>query len=138
MIRKYQAVSCVLRNVDRILMLKRSSKVRTNKGLWSIVAGEVIDDTYSTAITEIEEETGLSTDDVIFIKKGHSVEISLSPESTTSVFPFLFHTEETNIKINWEHDEYRWIVPNELKELTLVPRFYDILLSLGLNDFLPN
>jgi hypothetical protein len=43
------------------------------------------------------------------------------------VHPFLFHIKEKNIiKLDWEHTEFRWIKPSEIKDYKTVPRFKDI------------
>jgi 8-oxo-dGTP pyrophosphatase MutT (NUDIX family) len=129
--KRFQAVSCVISKGDAILMLKRSQKVRTNRGLWSVVAGEVTGDPLTTAFAEIEEETGLYKSDVALVKGGKPLEVSLSPNSITTVHPFLFYTGKAEIRLNWEHDEYRWATLDEIRGLPIVPRFLDMLTSLG-------
>ena len=86
----------------------------------------------STAFTEIEEETGLSKNDISLVNEGSPVEVSLSPDSITTVHPFLFRTAKTEIKLDWEHEEYRWATLEEIRDLPTVPRFMDLLRSLGL------
>ena len=105
--------------------------MRTNRGLWSVVAGEVIGDPLSTAYTEMEEETGLSKNDVVLARSGMPLEVSLSPNSSTTVHPFLFYTDKAEIRFNWEHEEYRWATLEEIRNLPLVPRFMDMLETLG-------
>ncbi len=113
-------------------MLKRGSRVRTNRGLWSVVAGQMQEDPFTTALVEIEEETGLSRNDVVLVRRGIPIRVSLSPESVTTVHPFLFHTEKMEVRLDWEHEEYRWLTLEELRGLPLVPRFLEMLQSLGL------
>ena len=46
------------------------------------------------------------------------------------MFPFLFETNETEIKLNWENSEYKWINVNELKNYETVPSLDKILFNL--------
>ena len=46
------------------------------------------------------------------------------------ISPFLFQTEISDIKLNWENSEFRWIHVNELKEFNTVPSLEKILLTL--------
>jgi hypothetical protein len=46
------------------------------------------------------------------------------------VFPFLFETKETEIKLNWENAEHEWINVNELKNYETVPSLDKILFDL--------
>ena len=38
--------------------------------------------------------------------------------------------EKTEIKLNWENSEYRWIMINDLKNYETVPNLYKILINL--------
>lgn len=129
---KFQAVSCILLYDEKILLLKRSYRVKTNRGLWSVVAGEVEGDPYRTALNEIEEETGLAKSEIVFILRGKPFDVSLTKNSMTTIHPFLFSTIKNEIRLNWEHDEFRWISPKAIEELKLVPRFSDMLRSIAL------
>ena len=43
------------------------------------------------------------------------------------VYPFLFHIgKRDKIQLDWEHTEFRWIKPSDLKEYDTVPRFKEI------------
>ena len=130
--RNFHAVSCILSFKEKILLLKRSDKVRTNKGLWSVVAGEVEGDPYQTALNEIEEETGLARTDIVFIRRGNPFTVNLTMNSITTIHPFLFSTTKNRIRLNWEHDEFRWISTKAIERFQLVPRFLDMLRSVGL------
>jgi hypothetical protein len=41
------------------------------------------------------------------------------------VHPYLFGSNTDQISIAWEHDEYRWISPGEIKNYETVPRLGD-------------
>jgi 8-oxo-dGTP pyrophosphatase MutT (NUDIX family) len=114
-------VTCFLMYDEKILILKRSDKVRTHKGKWAGVSGYIepgeTDD--QTAIKEIHEETGLTEGDVELIRKGEPIHVQ-DGELVWVVHPFLFKSNTSDIKIDWEHTEYRWIAPGELGEFNFV------------------
>ena len=129
-----QVVTCILSNTDeKILVLKRSDKVRTYKGLWGGVAGYVEEGEtpFETALKEIHEETGLSKDDVRFIRRVNPLRFTDFYEGKKydwEIFPFLFKYEKKDkIHIDWEHSEYRWISPSEIEKMEAVPHFRDVL-----------
>ena len=125
-------VTCILENNDFILILKRSNKVSTYKGLWGGVAGfiEENEEDYVTAIKEIKEEVGLNKEDVVFIKKADFIKFSDCYQDVTYdwvVHPFLFKVKNRNsIKIDWEHTEFKWIDPKEIRNYSTVPHFNDV------------
>ena len=56
-----KVVTCLLMKDSKLLILKRSDKVSTYKGLWGGVAGyiEEHEEPYETALKEIKEEVGI-------------------------------------------------------------------------------
>ena len=114
-------VTCFLTFNDKILILKRSDKVRTHKGKWAGVSGYIepgeTDD--QTAIKEIREETGLSEADVELIHKGEPIHVQ-DGERVWVVHPYLFRCNTSDIKIDWEHSEFRWISPKDLNNFDFV------------------
>jgi 8-oxo-dGTP pyrophosphatase MutT (NUDIX family) len=113
----------------KILVLKRSDKVRTYKGFWSGVAGYVEEgeQPIDTAFKEISEEVGLARKDVEFIRQGDPVEFTDIYENRPYdwfIYPFLFKTRKKGkINIDWEHTTYKWIPPQEVDKLDTVPHF---------------
>jgi 8-oxo-dGTP pyrophosphatase MutT (NUDIX family) len=130
------ATSVLMDDKGRILILKRSDKVRTYKGCWSGIAGYVEKDEepLETAFKEISEEVGLSNDDVVLVKQVDPVEIADYHEGvhyTWKIFPFLFKTgKKSKVQIDWEHTEYRWINPSDIGEYDTVPHLEDVVLEL--------
>ena len=132
--RKTSIVTSFLKHNDKILILKRSQQVRTMKGLWSGVSGII--ENNETAIKrakiEIFEEVGIKEQNIKLIKSGSEVFVE-SPQYKNHqwvISPFLFQTEISDIKLNWENSEFRWIHVNELKEFNTVPSLKKILLTL--------
>jgi 8-oxo-dGTP pyrophosphatase MutT (NUDIX family) len=120
----------------KILILKRSKKVRTYKGLWGGVAGYVEKDErpYETALKEIKEEVGLENEDVELLKQLDPISFTDYYESKKydwKIFPFLFKIKEKRkIKIDWEHSQYRWISSSQIQKFETVPHLKEIVLKL--------
>jgi 8-oxo-dGTP pyrophosphatase MutT (NUDIX family) len=128
-------VSCLLMDKNKkILILKRSDKVRTYKGCWSAIAGYVEENErpIDTAFKEIREEVGLEKEDVSLIKRGDPIVFSDVYEGEKydwRVFPFLFETREKDkIHIDWEHIEYLWISPKNIVKFDTVPHLEDVVI----------
>ena len=114
-------VTCFLQFESKILILKRSDKVRTHKHKWAGVSGyiEPGETDSETAIKEIREETGLAADSVELIRKGEPIHVQ-DGTRVWIVHPFLFKANTNKITIDWEHTEYKWISPDELNDYDFV------------------
>ncbi|UCF49154.1 MAG: NUDIX pyrophosphatase [Thermoplasmatales archaeon] len=134
------ATSILLNSDGKILILKRSDKVKTYKGQWGGVAGyvEKNEKPFDTAIKEIFEEVGLMKEDVKLIKKLDPIFITDYYEQEKyewKIFVFLFKTKkESKIRIDWEHSEYRWITPSEIINYNTVPHLKDVIKKLIIED----
>jgi 8-oxo-dGTP pyrophosphatase MutT (NUDIX family) len=138
-----QVVTCILEHDGKILLLKRSNLVGTYRGLWGGVAGyvEELEEPYDTAVKEIREEAGIDADAVELVRKGDPIEFSDTYDGRRYnwiVYPFLFHIQSKElVQIDWEHDEYRWVHPSEIKKLDTVPGLDDVVAQLlGTTDIL--
>jgi 8-oxo-dGTP pyrophosphatase MutT (NUDIX family) len=138
-----QVVTCILEHDGKILLLKRSNQVGTYRGLWGGVAGyvEELEDPYDTAIKEIREEAGIELDALELVLKGNPIEISDTYEGRRYhwiVYPFLFHVQTKElVHIDWEHDEYRWVHPSEVRKFDTVPGLDEMMMQLlGTTDVL--
>ena len=131
-----EVVTCLLEDNGKILILKRSLKVRTYKGLWGGVAGYVEEGEtpLETAIKEINEEVGLEKEDVKLIRRIDPVKFTDFYEGEKynwTIFPFLFSVDKKDkIKIDWEHSEFRWIIPLEIVNYDTVPHLKEIVMKI--------
>jgi len=112
---------------DKILLLKRSDKVRAYQGKWNSVAGylDELKPIRQKSLEEVREETGIKEDNISSIQVGESYEFKDTEiDKTWIIHPILVELKnEPEIQLNWEHTEYKWIKPEELKN-------FDIVLSL--------
>jgi len=127
-------VTSFIKNDNKILILKRSDKVKSMKCLWAGVSG-IIENNETPLVRakiEIFEEVGIQEEQIELLKAIQQMKI-LSPQYKDhewNIFPFLFKVKNPEIKLNWENSEFKWIEPNEIKNYKTVPELEKILFSL--------
>lgn len=132
--RATKIVTSFIKDEQKILILKRSDKVKTMKGLWAGISGiiEKNETPLTRAKIEIFEETGIAEDKIKLIKSAEKLRVN-SPQYENhewEIFPFLFEAKNPEIKLNWENSEYLWITIDELKKYNSVPSLEKVLLNL--------
>ncbi len=123
-------VTVFLTHSDKVLVLKRSSKVGTYRGHWAGVSGYLeSEDPLQQAYTEMAEEVGLSKQDVTLLKAGKPLEIvDDAQDRAWRVHPFLFSVHEPDkIRLDWENIAMRWILPADIAGLQTVPALRETL-----------
>ena len=132
--RKTKIVTTFLTNSDKILLLKRSQKVKSMKNLWAGISGiiEGNEQPLERAKIEVYEEVGIRESNIELIKEGKIILIE-SPQYENhqwEVYPFLFSCNNIEIKLNWENSESKWINVDELNEFKTVPSLNKVLTRL--------
>ena len=132
--RSTKIVTSFIQNDQKLLILKRSNKVKTMKGLWAGISGiiEKNETPLVRAKIEIYEETGISEDKIRLIKNAEKLRVH-SPQYENhewEIFPFLFEAKNPDIKLNWENSQYTWITIDELKNYNTVPSLEKVLQNL--------
>ena len=132
--RSTKIVTSFIQNDQKLLILKRSNKVKTMKGLWAGISGiiEKNEAPLTRAKIEIYEETGISEDKIRLIKNAEKLRVH-SPQYENhewEIFPFLFEAKNPDIKLNWENSKYTWITIDELKNYNTVPSLEKVLQKL--------
>jgi len=128
-------VTSFIKNDNKILILKRSDKVKSMKCLWAGVSG-IIEKNDTTPLarakTEILEETGIAEEEIKLLKANERIKIESAQYKNHewNIFPFLFNAKNPEIKLNWENSDFNWIDPNEIKNYETVPELEKILFSL--------
>ncbi len=124
-----QVVTCFLRRKDakgndEILILRRSERVGSYQGRWAGVSGYLEDDEpLARALVEIEEETGLSADEVRLVRTGEPLPVDDRERGLRwLVYPFLFDVAaERPLTLDWENTEARWVAPQDITDYETVP-----------------
>ena len=132
--RSTDIVTSFIKNDKKILILKRSNKVKSMKGLWAGISGIIENNEVplSRAKIEIFEEVGITENHLELLKEIKSMRIT-SPQYKNhewNIFPFLFSTKNIEIKLNWENSEFQWISPDEIVNYKTVPDLGKILSNL--------
>jgi 8-oxo-dGTP pyrophosphatase MutT (NUDIX family) len=128
--RTAEIVTSFLEHEGKILILRRSDRVRTYRRLWAGVSGsmEPSEKPLEAAMREITEETGLARDEFTLVKEGGrltTVDRELGVEWNIRVF--LFSVKTPRIRTDWEHTEFAWIEPGELPGYETVPKLEESL-----------
>lgn len=132
--RSTKIVTSFIINNEKFLLLKRSEKVKSMKGLWAGISGiiEKNEEPLKRAKIEIFEELGIKDDQIKLLKAAKQIRV-VSPQYKNhewEIFPFLFEANNPKINLNWENSEYKWITARDLNDFKTVPNLEKVLLSL--------
>jgi len=131
MSKEVHAVTSFLESEGMVLILLRSGRVSTYRGTWGGVSGSVDSDKTpdEQAVLEVQEETGLSGDDFELKRKGESLVIDDKTLGIRKVVhPYLFHVKDRGkIRIDWEHERFKWIRPHEIDSYRTMPMLKETL-----------
>lgn len=131
--KKIRVITVFLMHEGKVLILRRSDKVRTMKHRWAGISGyiEGNENVLERAYKEVSEETGFSSKEIELVKTAEPLEVPDKELDTLwIVHPHLFKTSSTDVKLDWEHDQYRWIEPAEITSYDTVPMLKETLQSL--------
>jgi 8-oxo-dGTP pyrophosphatase MutT (NUDIX family) len=122
---KAPVLTCFVKYEDKILLLKRSDKVRVYQGLWNSVAGYLDEfrPLEEKVLEELREELNITPDLIKQTKLGQPYElIDNKVQKIWVIFPVLVElNKEPAIKLDWEHTDFKWIDPADLKNFDIVP-----------------
>ena len=132
--RSTKIVTSFIKNNEKLLILKRSDKVKSMKGLWAGISGiiEKNEVPLKRAKIEIFEEVGLTEDMITLVKSADEMRVN-SPQYENhewEIFPFLFEAKNPMIKLNWENSDFKWINVKELENYDTVPSLQKVLFNL--------
>jgi isopentenyldiphosphate isomerase len=118
-------ITVFLMHEDEILIMKRSDKVRTYQGKWNTVAGylDEIKPLEEKVLEEIEEETGIKQEVIQSIKTGKLYSFNDEKlDKTWIIQPVLVVLKEKpEIKLDWEHTDFKWIKKEDIDKFDTVP-----------------
>jgi len=121
----------VIQNEEgKILTIFRTETAPSRPNTWDLPGGEV--DFGESAIDsikrEIKEETGLEVEDV----RPFDVETHLFPEEDVYWFTIAYKCKalSDNVVLSWEHNDYKWVTPEEFLQLESAPRLQKFIRNL--------
>lgn len=121
-------IACLIEQEGKILLVRRSNDVDNYKGKWDVITGFIDNPNISTldhALLEIEEEIGLTQDELleVDIRKPYKYNNKFL-KKTWMIFPVLVRLKsDPNIKLNNENTEFKWIDPKDAHNYDTVPDF---------------
>lgn len=91
--------------------------MRSDRSLWHCITGFVEHEASpeQQALEELHEETGLEAKDLLDLRNGPVLVINDVSGKPWLIHTFTAVTETRRLKIDWEHDAYRWTAPGKTK-----------------------
>ncbi|RNJ73259.1 MAG: NUDIX domain-containing protein [Thaumarchaeota archaeon S14] len=132
-LRARNVATSFLRNGGQYLVLRRSDRVRTLRGMWSAVSGSIGEGerAMDRALAEILEETGIRSASLSLASSAPPAVVGAGlPCGPWRVHAFLFESSTRRVTLNWESSDHRWVSRGELASLDAVPRLAETLGSL--------
>lgn len=120
---KQNAVAVIVNSGNKILLLKRSEKSDWGAGQYALAGGRIDNgETPENAVRrEIFEETGL-------ILNSFNERYNLTRDDNSEFIFAVRHTgDDTDVKLNPEHESYGWFDISEIKHLDSVPHLMEYL-----------
>ena len=128
-------VAVVVEWRGKIALLKRSQNVSHDKGMWHCITGYLEPGTapMQQALNELVEEVGVHAETLLDFRAGPALVITSGAE------PWLIHTftavtSQRRLRIDWEHDSYRWIAPTKVKRFGNRVAWLDDVLGLRISN----
>jgi 8-oxo-dGTP pyrophosphatase MutT (NUDIX family) len=117
-----RVATSILLHGDRILILKRSAAVGSFQHHWSGVSGfvEPGEEPLETSQREVEEETGIPRASLELLARAPPRCVE-KPDKTFEVHSFLYRCAIERVRLDWENDEFAWVVPESLRDYRTVP-----------------
>lgn len=119
--KRKRVVTSLIERGEKILLLRRSSRVGTYQGYWSGVSGYLEAAPLAQAIREIQEELSLSSEAVELKAWAGPVDVT-DRNDRWRIYPFLFELGRSKrVRLDWENRAYRWVRPSTISEFKTVP-----------------
>ncbi len=140
---KAPVLTCFVRFGEKILLLKRSDRVHSYQGKWHTVAGYIDEPKpiRQKALEELEEELSIPSKNVSRFIAGEPYEFfDQGAKKSWIVHPVLVELKnKPEVRLDWEHTEFKWISPDEIDGYDTVPKLEESLrrvLSTPINKYL--
>jgi 8-oxo-dGTP diphosphatase len=123
------AVAGIVVNDNKILIMRRSKAKSHYAGIWDFPCERVKQGSLAeNAIRGVMEEAGL---DIEVVRQGNPVTLE-DGDWRFVVVPFLCKSESRNVRMDSEHDDFRWVSLQEMWECDMIHYADEALRVLGL------
>ena len=132
-IRRAPVINCVVRNGDKILIVKRNAESKFYPSYWNGISGFLDDDKTPSerAKIEIREETGIGEEDIVSVREGETFEQEESKyDKTWIIHPVLVDVSTSEVALDWEAEACEWVSPEEVSKFNFIPGFDRVLRAL--------
>jgi 8-oxo-dGTP diphosphatase len=123
-IRYAPVLNAVVVCLGKVLLLQRSSAMRSYPNHWCGISGYLDDDrcVEDKARQEMLEEVGITADRILNMKRG-TVLLQEAPDHGKSwlVVPVLVHVSDRRYRLDWESQAAGWFTMAEAMALPLLP-----------------
>jgi len=122
--KKAAVMMCFVKFKDEILILKRSNKVSAYQGKWNGVGGFIDDEQpiEDKVLEELREEVGIKKELIkeMIVREPYKLS-DISIDRIWIIFPVLVELKEKpEVRLDWEHTEYKWIRKEEINKYDVV------------------
>lgn len=128
-----RVATAVVTRAGRILLVRRSPKMRSMGGLWACVSGVIEGDEAAVdrAIAEMGEEAGIGAGEAALLRSGEPLRVDdpaggRHARAGWEITPFLFEARTRRVRLNWENTAYRWARRADLGGYETVPRLGEV------------
>ncbi len=115
-----------VKHKDKILLLKRSDKVYAYCGKWSTIAGylDELKPICEKVLEELKEEIGIKRNALLSVDIGKPYKFTdTNINKIWFRYPVIVKLKtKPKIELDYEHTDYKWIKPEELKNFDVVPK----------------
>ena len=115
MAQKSATIACI--NNNHILLLRRGPTAKWKAGMYCLPGGKLEkgETLKDGGLRELFEETGIVT------YRDSLTPVTIDYEVGYSKIVFVTNLDHRNVTLNWEHDHYVWVSPQEMASYSLVP-----------------
>lgn len=122
------AVCAIIVNEGKVLIMRRSKAKRHLSGAWDFPCERVKDGSLEDNIKRgVYEEAGISVE---VLKRANPITLE-DGDWKYVLIPFLCKTESRNVKMDEEHDDFRWVALEEMVNFEMIHYADDALRLLG-------
>lgn len=126
-----EVVAVTVRHAELTALFRRSSGVGSDAGLWHCITGFVEPGVapLDQARLELTEEAGYPDSMTQRLVLGPVLELRDQRQNQWLVHTYRLDVASTQVVLNWEHDDVRWLAPTQLASVPTVPWLDDVLLA---------